>query len=339
MVRELASAFSPTGPVLILSTRFDVATDSVVAQLATIGTEAVRVNTEDFPFDTRISIDLPAGAVDGEFALHDIRTDGACRPRSVWMRRLRLPPLLDGMEQGAYEFAAREARSALLGMGFISGAPTMNPTAEGWAAENKVYQLSVASDVGLDVPPTVITNSPDRVRRAFNDYQGQMVVKAVRSGYAELDRGPVAVYTRQVLDEHLASIESVRLAPSIYQPLLRKRTDVRVTIVGDRLWAAEIHSQSDPHAAIDWRRTERPDLLHTVLALPEGVSRGLMALMRRLGLVFGAIDLVRTPEDRFVFLEVNPSGQWLWLESSLEFPISRSIADWLTRPGVAGLNR
>jgi len=339
MAHDSSTAFSPTGPVLILSTRFDVATDAVVAQLAMIGTDVVRVNTEDFPFETQISIDLPDGAVDGEFSLHDIRTNGAFRPSSVWLRRLRLPPLLDGMEQGAYEFAAREARSALLGLGFVSGAPTMNPTAEGWAAENKVYQLSVARDVGLDVPPTVITNSPDRVRRAFSDYQGQMVVKAVRSGYAELDRGPVAVYTRQVLDEHLASIESVRLAPSIYQPLLKKRTDVRVTIVGNRLWAAEIHSQSDPHAAIDWRRTERPDLLHTALALPEGVCRGLMVLMKRLGLVFGAIDLVRTPENRFVFLEVNPSGQWLWLESSLEFPISRSIAEWLTQPGMAGVDR
>lgn len=329
MSRSAAGREGADGPVLVLSTRFDVATDSVVTELGRLGTETIRLNTEDYPFDLALSIDVGASPSEGGFSMPGVRDRPAWRPRSVWLRRLRLPIQPESMEQGVYEFAAREARSALLGLGFVSGAPTMNPVAEGWAAENKVHQLSVAEACGLAIPPTIVTNSPERVREAYGKFRGEMIVKAVRSGYAELESGAVAVYTRKILDEHLAQIESVRWSPSIYQPLLPKKSDVRVTIVGRHLWAAEIHSQEDPSAVVDWRRTENPDLPHSALELPMEIQGGLLDMMRRLGLTFGAADLVRTPDGRFVFLEVNPSGQWLWLEGALGFPISKAIAKWL----------
>jgi glutathione synthase/RimK-type ligase-like ATP-grasp enzyme len=104
---------------------------------------------------------------------------------------------------------------------------------------------------------------------------------------------------------------------------------VRVTYVGGHLFVAEIDSQSDPAAKVDWRRTANPDLPHRRAALPRAVEQGIGRLMEVMDLRFGAIDLIRTPGDAYMFLEVNPSGQWLWLDDILDFGITEAVADWL----------
>jgi glutathione synthase/RimK-type ligase-like ATP-grasp enzyme len=114
-----------------------------------------------------------------------------------------------------------------------------------------------------------------------------------------------------------------------------KRFDVRVTIVGRQVFAAAIDSQSDLSASIDWRLTDNPALPHHAVTLPESLTANLIRLMECLGLTFGAIDLVERPDGEFVFLEVNPSGQWLWLDRMLDLGISEAVADWLTTGGTA----
>jgi glutathione synthase/RimK-type ligase-like ATP-grasp enzyme len=206
----------------------------------------------------------------------------------------------------------------------------MSPPANVWTAEHKIFQLALAQNVGLSVPETVVTNKPAEVTDAFKRFGGNMISKAVRSGFAETDSEQLAIYTSQVLEEHLARVEDARWSPAIYQPLISKKCDVRVTVVGNRLFSVEIESQCDPASLIDWRRTTRPDLPHRSVALPKQISKGIHRLVKRLGLAFAAIDLIRTLDDKYVFLEVNPNGQWLWLDEILELGISESIADWLS---------
>jgi glutathione synthase/RimK-type ligase-like ATP-grasp enzyme len=99
--------------------------------------------------------------------------------------------------------------------------------------------------------------------------------------------------------------------------------------VGEEVFAAAIYSQTDPAALVDWRQTENPELPHHHTTIPDALADRLRELLRMLGLSFGAIDLVKTPEDDYVFLEVNPSGQWLWLDDKLDLGITRAVATWL----------
>lgn len=202
-----------------------------------------------------------------------------------------------------------------------------HPTAV-WQAEYKPYQLSLASKLGLLIPRTIITNDPDEIRTAFNEF-GKMIVKPARTGHIVRNGTEFSVFTSQVLTEHLGELESARLSPSIYQELIPKQFDIRVTIVGQRIFAAAIDSQSDPSATIDWRCTSNPQLPHYRVVLPEHVIGQLLRLMDALGLVFGAIDLIQTTKGDYYFLEVNPSGQWLWMDDMLNLGISDSIAEWL----------
>lgn len=199
-----------------------------------------------------------------------------------------------------------------------------------WQAEYKPYQLRVAASLGLTIPRTVVTNDPAAIRSAFQRF-GDLIIKPTRTGHIIKDGAEYAVYTSRLLAEHLADLESARLSPSIYQALIPKKYDIRVTIVGDRCFAAAIDSPSDPAAQVDWRQTENPKLPHYPITLPDALVAMLRQLMQQLGLAFGAIDLVETPEGEYVFLEVNPSGQWLWIDEMLDLGITDAVADWLGR--------
>ena len=309
--------------VLIVSTKPDIATDSVVQCLAELGISHYRLNTEDYPFQETMAYfpgaDVPVLSCNGSVLP---------TPSSIWYRRFRTPVTPEGMDEGVATFCRQETRAALLGS--IMGRRTrwMSHPSAVWQAELKPFQLDAAARLGLPIPRTVITNDPSEIRKAFADFRG-MIVKPARTGHVVNGGVGYAIYTSQVLREHLDEIESARWSPAIYQELIPKRVDIRVTIVGETVFAASIDSQSDAAATVDWRRTENPQLPHDRHELPSALTGRLRAFMAHLGLTFGAIDLVQTPDDNYVFLEVNPSGQWLWLDDILEFGISKHVANWL----------
>lgn len=313
--------------VLVVSTVVDVATDDVVRRLSNRSIKHRRINTEDFPFKRGLSLSFGRDGIDQWLEL-----DGEFlpQPAAIWYRRMRSPARPDGMQEGIYQFCMQENRAALLG-GILTGSTQwMSHPASVWQAEFKPFQLAMAQALGLSVPRTVITNSPKKIREAFATF-GTMVVKPTRTGHVVYDDKEHAVFTSQLLAKHLEHLEGASLSPAIYQELIPKRFDIRVTVVGERVFAAAIDSQSDPEACIDWRHTENPELPHYPVTLPPEVERKILGLMKRLGLNFGAIDLVQTPAGKYYFLEINPNGQWLWIDDKLGLGVSDEVADWLSR--------
>lgn len=310
--------------ILIISTVADIATDDVVKILNARGESVVRINTEDHPFDSSLTVDFR----NYRTTLLSFR-GREVSPRAIWYRRVRTPARPEQMDAGIYDFCLRENRAALLG-GLITQkeARWMSSPDAIWKAEFKPYQLRVAQDIGFKIPKTIISNDPSAIRRAFDDFD-LMIVKPARSGHFWQGSEEYSVYTSVVTSTEMASVEETRWMPSIYQEFVPKQYDIRVICVGDELFAAAIHSQNDPAAVVDWRKTNDPYLPHSRIELPEIVAGKLRLLMRRLNLQFGCIDLVLTPAGEYVFLEVNPSGQWLWLDDQLNLGISRAVADWL----------
>ena len=192
-----------------------------------------------------------------------------------------------------------------------------------------MLQLQVARSVGLTCPETLIANNPDEIRAFFNRQGGRVVVKPLRLGYFDYGHVQTAAYTSIVSTSNLANDEALKAAPVIYQHHLEKRWDIRVTIVGESIYAAAIHSQETVSARVDWRRTD-VDLKHTEHVLPKEIAKACRRLMKVLNLRFGALDLVLTPDGQYIFLEINPNGQWLWIEDKLGYPITNRIAEWLS---------
>ena len=173
-----------------------------------------------------------------------------------------------------------------------------------------------------------ISVDPDEIRAFFNRQEGMVVAKPLRLGYFDYGHVQTAAYTTAVSTADLASDEALKVAPVIYQRHLEKRWDIRVTIIGDSIYAAAIHSQEADSARVDWRRAD-VELEHKVHALPEKIATACQRLMKALNLRFGAVDLVLAPNGQYYFLEINPNGQWLWLEDKLGFPITNRIMEWL----------
>ncbi|QVQ52153.1 hypothetical protein J4H86_26215 [Spiractinospora alimapuensis] len=125
----------------------------------------------------------------------------------------------------------------------------------------------------------------------------------------------------------LIMAEGVEATAHLFQGWVPKDHEVRLTVAGDRLLAATVHADSDT-GVIDWRSDYRK-LRYETTTVPQNVADGVHALLARLGLRFGALDFVVQPDGEWVFLEVNPAGQWDWIQHETGLPIVEAIVDEL----------
>src|SRR6185295_3558800 len=160
----------------------------------------------------------------------------------------------------------------------------------------------------------------------FAETEGQTVAKLLRPLTVSMDAVNNFVYTNRVREEDLASAEALRHCPMVFQELIPKAYELRVACVAGEVFAGALDASGTSRGHTDWRRAAPEECRWQKAQLPTEVASGLQALMSELGLVFGAVDLICTPEGEHVFLEVNPGGEWGMLERDLGLTISEAIA-------------
>ncbi len=192
-------------------------------------------------------------------------------------------------------------------------------------AENKMVQLRTAVDIGFRIPSTVVTNSARAALRYLPEGAG-FALKGLDTVLWRQEDHQYFCFT-QLLDAGALQTSDLSQLPTIVQEQIRPKTDVRVTIVGDRVWAAAITDRDGPIDG-DWRILH-DHVVYTEHPLPDEVREQCVGLARRLHLSFAAIDLAQVGED-YVYLEVNPVGEWAWLAESLGWDVAHAIAAWLS---------
>jgi glutathione synthase/RimK-type ligase-like ATP-grasp enzyme len=201
---------------------------------------------------------------------------------------------------------------------------------------NKLFQLKLAEASGLIIPDTVITNSSDHLIEFCENHNGSIAVKTLRSSvFQETDGVADGIYTNRVSIDYLKDhIGDISLAPIMAQEYVSKKLEFRVTIVGENIFACAIHSQDSERTKDDWRRYDFTKVKHESYNLPQKIKTALLKFMKACHLTFGAIDMILTPEEKYVFLEVNPNGQYGWIEDLTGLPISDTIAKLLANPSL-----
>lgn len=121
------------------------------------------------------------------------------------------------------------------------------------------------------------------------------------------------------------------MAPVIFQEKIDKKCDIRVTVIGQQIFAAEIMA-SHSKFILDWRASEIEKLEYRVHKLPGTIEAKCLSLVKELGLTFGAIDLALTDKGDYFFFEINPNGQWAWIEPKTQLPLTGTLVDLLERP-------
>ncbi|HKR13630.1 MAG TPA: hypothetical protein VJT15_16315 [Pyrinomonadaceae bacterium] len=312
--------------------------DSVTRVIETItrkGGQAIRFDTDRYPTEVRLTAYYgPSGGERltltneaGEFDLREVT--------AVWHRRLnfgaQLPATLDKQLRHA---SLGETSAAAHGMLASLKAFRMDHLHHIRHAENKQLQLQVAREFGLDTPRTLTTNDRNAVLAFAKSCEAGMVTKML-SSFAIYEAGKeLVVFTNPVTPEDLADLSGLSLCPATFQELLTKSLEIRVTVVGQRVMSAAVDSQVSARATHDWRR-DGVRMIHDwqPYQLPSAVEEKILRLMHYFSLNYGAIDIILTPDGRHIFIELNPCGEFFWLERSPGLPISEVIAELLLSPG------
>ena len=319
---------APRNVVLLLTHSADFYTIDLVSDaLARRGACAFRLNTDRFPASVKLS-----SRVGNDSAPTHLITDAGARISTeeicaVWARKLWMPQMDADLNERYREMCIRESVAALEGFfDSLHNARWVNDIQRERAAENKQRQLRVAAQAGLRIPRTLITNDPAEARQFFVETEGRMVAKLLRPLTVSMNASDLFVYTSQVREEDLAEAESLRHSPMVFQELIPKSRELRVVWVAGEAFTGALDASGSSRGQTDWRLAAPEECRWQKAVLPAEVSSGLQALMSALGLDFGAIDLIRTPAEEYVFLEVNPSGEWGMLERDLGLPIADAIA-------------
>jgi hypothetical protein len=324
--------------ILIISQPADTHTDLVRDKLIARGAEVAVFDHAEFPRDAEISLAYADGRCRRTIRTA-ARTIALDEITAAWHRRPRAPRADERvLDEKSRSYVLAESKELLVDLwNSLACLRVPAPQPVYRRAEHKASQLVLAAELGFELPPTLITNSPADFLAFYRAHGGKIISKLPSAAFhKEVFGADFVRFTELVSHRDVGYARSIRYSPMIFQAYVEKKFELRVTVVGERVFAAEIHSQATNHTRHDWRKYDHTSTPHRVHELPPSLAEQCRALVKRLGLCYGTIDLVFTPDDRYVFLEINPNGQFLWIEELTGLPISDAICD-LLMSGRAGV--
>ena len=313
--------------VLIITNEEDPHVDKLIPIIESRGGRCIRFNTENFPTGIDSSIKLNEALhcylkIDGEII--DLRTIGA-----VWYRRsVDAKPDSRITEEHARNLVIRESREYIENLWFQINTLWVNHPYALRKASRKVEQLRVAKEIRWSIPPTLITNDEAEVKLFIKEH-GEVIVKSLQAQFVETPESFISLFAHRLSEIDYNRIRDVKLGPCIFQKAIPKFKELRVTVIGDKVFSAELETQLLDQARDDWRRGEIQEIPCREIELHPIVKQKSLQIVERFGLRFATMDIIITPSGEHVFLDLNPNGQWLWVEVLTGIPMANAMADLL----------
>lgn len=309
--------------VLIISNKHDFTTDYVVFQLKRMGASYLRLNRDQFS-DFKITLLPVAQKLYGEANDFTFQVSGDSL-KSIYFRapvflRDNYQPTLSSDQQ----LSRSQWAAFIRGLTIFDQVLWINHPQATYQAEVKPYQLYLAEKVGFDVPKTVITNASESYTEVAKD---KVIVKSLDPVLLKIEEREAFIYTNEVSASEMMGAD-ISTAPIIIQEGLIPKIDIRVTVVGDFVYAVTI-TKDGKGIDQDWR-LEKDGIQYTQISLPAEIEVKCKMLVASLGLKFGAIDLALY-KDNYYFLEINPTGEWAWLLKDENARIDEAIGEALLR--------
>lgn len=318
--------------VLVVSALEDVTADRVIAALNERQVPVVRVDPADIGPELTFGFSIGPGRPAWEGRLRtSSREVEVGEVAAVYYRRPTPHAARYGhLPQQQRDFASAEARHGLSGvLNSLHGATYVNHPAAVTAADFKPAQLRRFAELELQIPPTLVTNDVEAARK-FAAEHDRVIYKTFR-GLPRSEDGHTGAIWAQRVDADTFD-DSLAVTAHLFQAEIPKTGDVRVTVVGRQVFAQQIAA---PDGALDWRRGDWDELIHTPIAVPAPIEAALHSHLASFGLVFGCFDFALNgdgddPGDWWA-IECNPNGQWGWLPDAPA--ITTAFADILSTEG------
>ncbi len=237
----------------------------------------------------------------------------------------RAPVYLRFYSQNSYEEQLYKGQWMAFVKNLISfeNAVWINNPVDTYKAENKMLQLKYAKELGFTIPKTLVVNS----YCSDIDINRKYVIKSIDTLLLRNEEEECFLYTNTVSGKELKNA-SLSMAPVVVQELINPKVDLRITVIEDVIYAVKIVKNGEGINQ-DWRK-EKDNVKFEVINLPDEISEKCIKLVRKLGLKYGAIDMA-VSNDKYYFIEINPTGEWAWLVESSGLKIYRDIINTLER--------
>jgi len=307
--------------------------DHVLEAVSDLGYRPFRFNTDLFPLKLKLSLKLTGN--NKELSFLDENGNASLNIndiRAIWLRKIWMPIIDEDMDPVFRNGCITESRETLMiFLKELESAFWIDSITHVKKAENKFYQLRMANKAGLKIPKTLISNNPEEVREFFHQVNGKMIAKLLTPLTISMAGNTPSVRTNRIQAEDLEDLESLRYSPMAFQECIEKKYELRIIYVDGELFTGAVDSRNTPGGETDWRASNPGTLKWEKFLVPEQVSSKIHEFMTRIGLHFGALDVILEPDGDYVFLEVNPTGEWGMLERDLGLPISKAIARALVK--------
>ena len=338
---------SDASRVVIVSSHGDPHVTDMVQALYEMSCTPFIVDSEAFPLDAALTLSLGdrSGRWHAQLELAHREVLDFRDIRSVWWRRpghyFGIPTEFGEQQR---EFVKEEMTQAFYAAWKLPHVYWVNNPETVQPANWKIEQLARAARLGFEIPRTVVTNDPQVVRDFYDQCNGKMIYKvlsepglgaiAATEKHPELQLESRRTLTTLIGREELKSIDSVRMAPGLFQEYVDKVLELRVTVIGDDIFVAEIYSQERDGTKVDWRNWAEGglEIEYRAGSLPSDVQDRCFEFVRSYGLNFSTMDIVVTADGRYVFLENNANGNFIWVEKRLpELKLTAALAACLVR--------
>lgn len=319
--------------ILFISVPWDYHAHAAIWGLAQSGIQVDFWSHSEFPINNTATLSV-SNTAEPEFRFTDPYSQRCARYDLVWYRRISSARVHPETHPDDASIALRESQKFL---GNIiphlknQQAILLNDFQHIASADTKFNQLSMAKKAGFRIPATLMSNDPTEVLNFHQKHKGQIVHKSFMPGGWLNDAGDQFILkTSSAASISESDSDAIRLCPGIYQERILNKRDIRVTVFGNDVIAVEIQQQQNSNI-IDWRYDTNilnPEV--TLIILPDEVIEHCKLVCRLLGLRTGCIDLAVDEYGNFFFIEVNESGQFLWIEhSNPEIPLLHHFCEYL----------
>lgn len=300
--------------ILIITHKEDYTSDFIINKLNQRKIKYKRLNCEDllksnFNFDNDLNFSI----------------DGVKSFKSVWFRRTKLPDIkVSNPHEKIY--LLNEYETLLKNLFSTIDAKWFSNPFNIYKAENKLYQLKIAKNIGFKIPNTLITNSKESLKEFYYSNSKKIIIKPLSQSKLNCNGETEFIFTNDLKKEHIETLEKYELTPCIYQEKIEKNIELRITVVGEKVFSSGVNSQLFENTRTDWRKGKQEFFKEEI---PKDIEEKCKLIVKKLGLQFGAIDLIKDTNGNYIFLEINPNGQWVWIENETGLKISDSIINEL----------
>lgn len=296
--------------------------------------EWVRINVEDFAknIDLNINMNLSESNIyikDSKkyFYLNDIQCVWYRKPEPIDIKHFEL-------DSSGLEYIEAEFNEIILGIyALLSDRIWINNPFKSRISHRKLLQLKVAKDIGFKIPQTLISNSKEEVLKFCKSQNWDIAIKslgAISVSTKSSDNNYIqyGIFTRRINKEEIESVQNkISHMPTQYQEYVKKKFELRITCVGEKIFACKINSQDSEITSEDMRFDTRKSKHEPFNC--DDIKDMIIDYLKYFELNFGCFDFAVDLDNNYIFFECNPNGQWLWIEELTDLEISKAIADYL----------